>query len=119
WDVAQENAGLPPAFADQIAEYERLGADNFTRFNTDWKDLVLTNNGLMHNHNLNISAGTDKIKVYGSGSYLDQNGLTANTDYKRRSEEHTSELQSRENLVCRLLLEKKNHEEQYIVIEFI
>src|SRR5690606_40430937 len=26
---------------------------------------------------------------------------------KKRSEEHTSELQSRENLVCRLLLEKK------------
>src|SRR5690606_42080556 len=31
-------------------------------------------------------------------------------DIRRRSEEHTSELQSRENLVCRLLLEKKkNH----------
>src|SRR5690606_40329813 len=29
-------------------------------------------------------------------------------DYVKRSEEHTSELQSRENLVCRLLLEKKN-----------
>src|SRR5690606_41918729 len=28
----------------------------------------------------------------------------------RRSEEHTSELQSRENLVCRLLLEKKKEE---------
>src|SRR5690606_40080712 len=28
--------------------------------------------------------------------------------HDRRSEEHTSELQSRENLVCRLLLEKKN-----------
>src|SRR5207302_9796243 len=27
---------------------------------------------------------------------------------RRRSEEHTSELQSREKLVCRLLLEKKN-----------
>src|SRR5690606_41474798 len=27
--------------------------------------------------------------------------------YRWRSEEHTSELQSRENLVCRLLLEKK------------
>src|SRR5690606_41565786 len=26
-----------------------------------------------------------------------------------RSEEHTSELQSRENLVCRLLLEKQKH----------
>src|SRR5690606_41315357 len=28
-----------------------------------------------------------------------------------RSEEHTSELQSRENLVCRLLLEKKNQKQ--------
>src|SRR5690606_41928484 len=28
-------------------------------------------------------------------------------DHDPRSEEHTSELQSRENLVCRLLLEKK------------
>src|SRR5690606_24303165 len=33
--------------------------------------------------------------------------LTAVEDCSR-SEEHTSELQSRENLVCRLLLEKKN-----------
>src|SRR5690606_39673768 len=30
------------------------------------------------------------------------------TQRSPRSEEHTSELQSRENLVCRLLLEKKN-----------
>src|SRR5256885_5582816 len=29
--------------------------------------------------------------------------------WKRRSEEHTSELQSPCNLVCRLLLEKKNY----------
>src|SRR5690606_41090546 len=31
----------------------------------------------------------------------------AHIDRQHRSEEHTSELQSRENLVCRLLLEKK------------
>src|SRR3712207_7854969 len=29
--------------------------------------------------------------------------------HRRRSEEHTSELQSRQYLVCRLLLEKKNN----------
>src|SRR2546430_6389136 len=29
-----------------------------------------------------------------------------------RSEEHTSELQSQSNLVCRLLLEKKKHQHQ-------
>src|SRR2546430_5872108 len=35
--------------------------------------------------------------------YETQNGLGT------RSEEHTSELQSQSNLVCRLLLEKKKH----------
>src|SRR5690606_41707241 len=39
-----------------------------------------------------------------SASYIaDAIALGVNTD---RSEEHTSELQSRENIVCRLLLEK-------------
>src|SRR5690606_40598184 len=39
------------------------------------------------------------------------NWLVDATVNKPRSEEHTSELQSRENLVCRLLLEKKkNHD---------
>src|SRR5688572_31067337 len=33
----------------------------------------------------------------------------SSADEPRRSEEHTSELQSQSNLVCRLLLEKKNH----------
>src|SRR5690625_7122426 len=44
-----------------------------------------------------------------------QPGKSADTDLQRsrkpprsRSEEHTSELQSRGHLVCRLLLEKKN-----------
>src|SRR5690606_39475102 len=36
--------------------------------------------------------------------YID---LTNRLYFQTRSEEHTSELQSRENLVCRLLLEKK------------
>src|SRR5690606_41418633 len=42
-----------------------------------------------------MRAGTVRLAVFPSaGAHL-------------RSEEHTSELQSRENLVCRLLLEKK------------
>src|SRR2546430_11490996 len=35
-------------------------------------------------------------------------------DRQRRSEEHTSELQSQSNLVCRLLLEKKKKAQKYI-----
>src|SRR2546430_3436410 len=34
--------------------------------------------------------------------------LAASNETEVRSEEHTSELQSQSNLVCRLLLEKKN-----------
>src|SRR5690606_41529827 len=37
-----------------------------------------------------------------------QSPAPSNSHADARSEEHTSELQSRENLVCRLLLEKKN-----------
>src|SRR5690606_39801602 len=39
--------------------------------------------------------------------------MQAENGKTRRSEEHTSELQSRENLVCRLLLEKKKVNKQY------
>src|SRR5207302_9162380 len=42
-----------------------------------------------------VEAGTDSFR------------LPAGSSDRHRSEEHTSELQSRENLVCRLLLEKK------------
>src|SRR5690606_41729192 len=39
-------------------------------------------------------------------------GAGVGVDLPARSEEHTSELQSRENLVCRLLLEKKKIQNQ-------
>src|SRR5690606_39781621 len=41
---------------------------------------------------------------------LNRAGIKALCVVGERSEEHTSELQSRENLVCRLLLEKKKKE---------
>src|SRR5437868_15470223 len=39
------------------------------------------------------------------------------SEQDHRSEEHTSELQSRFDLVCRLLLEKKKKIDNYIVIK--
>src|SRR5690349_23195566 len=41
------------------------------------------------------------------GAYADSRGLAG-----QRSEEHTSELQSRRDLVCRLLLEKKKNKQK-------
>src|SRR5688572_32553470 len=44
----------------------------------------------------------------GGGGRPRQRGGPRHHRGRRRSEEHTSELQSQSNLVCRLLLEKKN-----------
>src|SRR3989442_2265429 len=49
------------------------------------------------------------------GRVLDS--LSVITPLLRRSEEHTSELQSRPHLVCRLLLEKKKQELTLLMID--
>src|SRR5205807_10410607 len=46
------------------------------------------------------------LGIFGTGSLFELI-CTARTEIEKRSEEHTSELQSPCNLVCRLLLEKK------------
>src|SRR5207249_12051390 len=43
-------------------------------------------------------------------------GLHGREEYVERSEEHTSELQSRFDIVCRLLLEKKNNRQTFLYI---
>src|SRR5690242_20923700 len=43
---------------------------------------------------------------------LDRVGASRQSAARRRSEEHTSELQSHVNLVCRLLLEKKKKKKE-------
>src|SRR3712207_7473776 len=61
-----------------------------------------------------IDSQSQSITVWGDGSptrdflYVDD---AANGIILARSEEHTSELQSRQYLVCRLLLEKKKNKE--------
>src|SRR2546422_7773466 len=44
---------------------------------------------------------------------------TEHGEIEERSEEHTSELQSRLHLVCRLLLEKKKKEDVHMTSKFI
>src|SRR5437870_10329227 len=55
----------------------------------------------------------DQLRVNGSVSPEDL-AMPPHTAFQLRSEEHTSELQSRGHLVCRLLLEKKKAFERYI-----
>src|SRR5690349_23288390 len=49
------------------------------------------------------------IAAFGAGTVVVEAGRRSGTLSTARSEEHTSELQSRRDLVCRLLLEKKKY----------
>src|SRR2546422_2101976 len=74
-----------------------------------------------------IGAGDEAVQLHGAGRHEPDGGLEIRRDERaraherqllhvhRRSEEHTSELQSRLHLVCRLLLEKKKKNKKYIL----
>src|SRR2546430_12083032 len=54
-----------------------------------------------------LQAGGADVALCGSNPLSTQDDVAAHLVKDHRSEEHTSELQSQSNLVCRLLLEKK------------
>src|SRR5438093_8764172 len=62
---------------------------------------------------LGFSTGSDVVSTVTGGNSMAASRSVKSTLRRwpsaRRSEEHTSELQSLTNLVCRLLLEKKKH----------
>src|SRR5690554_7446187 len=58
---------------------------------------IIGNHGNSHSHGFH----------HASGNALQGGGHHEKVETGKRSEEHTSELQSRPHLVCRLLLEKK------------
>src|SRR5436309_5286085 len=70
---------------------------------------ALAGNLKLFAHFLERAAVTvDEAKAQGQhAAFAFREGIQHVHDLWPRSEEHTSELQSRENLVCRLLLEKK------------
>lgn len=72
------NGPLDPRFTDaQIAGFEANGG-------TDWQDEIYRT-GAMQNHQLSIGGGSDRVKYFVSGGYLDQKGILINSAYKRYS----------------------------------
>src|SRR3712207_8164164 len=74
-------------------------------------NVVIRPNGLVGVRAVPAATGTMEGDINALGALL-ESCLRGNAS---RSEEHTSELQSRQYLVCRLLLEKKNNIYRYIV----
>src|SRR3712207_8637227 len=60
-------------------------------------------------HELPVDLGLDKNYKHDIEVVVDRLVIREGIERRLRSEEHTSELQSRQYLVCRLLLEKKKN----------
>src|SRR5437660_8021639 len=73
-----------------------------TLFRSNGRDYLVGGDGMDH-----LDGGKGADTLIGGG---EADGLRGEDGNDYRSEEHTSELQSRGHLVCRLLLEKKKKE---------
>src|SRR5690606_1383351 len=96
--------GAQPAFSVSCWVY--LSTDR-NDYSTAWS----LDNGTGNNIVIQTNSDGTTLGIVSNGSWSSVSlNMTAGQWYwvGVRSEEHTSELQSRENLVCRLLLEKKN-----------
>src|SRR5258708_496658 len=103
--AAAIDAGLPPAaLADTNAAVGLAGIDR-----KGAREALLD---LPHPFRNVVYASDAKIACLRAHGGRDGGVLAAGTGNASRSEEHTSELQSPDHLVCRLLLEKKNRRDQ-------
>jgi len=66
------NAGKAPRYTEDELELFRNGTDPVNYPNTDWKGLVIKDWGFQQRHNLNLSGGTEKVRYFVSGGYLNQ-----------------------------------------------
>ena len=86
-NMAEQNrTGNPAAFLyaqSLIDKYKTTPANNMDVINTDWLDLLLTNSGMMQNHNVQLSAGGERVNVFGSVTYLNQQGLIPNNSFTK------------------------------------
>jgi TonB-linked SusC/RagA family outer membrane protein len=84
-----DNAGVSvsPAQREQqtklIEDQKNLKPDNWNRYDTDWKEETLKDYALLHQHNVSVGGGTEKLRMFGSGSYLTQDGLIPNNSFNR------------------------------------
>ena len=86
-NVAEQNrTGNPAAFVFPqalIDRYRTTPANNLDVIDTDWLKEVLTNTGLMQNHNVQLNAGGERMNLFGSFTYLSQQGLIPNSSFNK------------------------------------
>lgn len=86
-NIAEQNrTGNPAAFLYPqalITKYKTTPANNMDVIDTDWLGLLLTNSGLLQNHNVQLVSGGERVNVFTSVSYLKQQGLIQNNSFEK------------------------------------
>lgn len=86
-NMAEQNrTGNPNAFLYTqalIDKYKTTPANNLDVIDTDWLNLLLSNTGLMQNHNVTINSAGDNTNIFASVTYLNQQGLIPNNSHQR------------------------------------
>src|SRR5699024_11835552 len=124
WNVTnmKESYDLIDSFPEDLSSrvgYDRVG-ESFSSGSLAPGTLLITSKEALQPEalekaieNLNDQEGVEQVSPVGDPLSADQRSAKLQIIFEGnpygRSEEHTSELQSRFDIVCRLLLEKKNY----------
>jgi len=86
-NVAERNrTGNPAAsvFPQTLIDlYNSKPANNLDVIDTDWLKEVFTNNGMLQNHNVQLSTTSDKVNLFTSFTYMNQQGLIPNSSFEK------------------------------------
>ncbi len=98
---ANRNVGRAEPFTQNyIDEYaQKSPSDDYPE--TNWHDVMLKKNALQHNHHVSINGGGEKVSILGALSYLNQDGITINTNYERINLRLNTDVKIREDLSAR------------------
>ena len=86
-EAERNRTGNPNAVVFPQATLDKYAANpagnNFDVINTDWVKDVLTNNGFLQNHNVQVASGGERLSMFTSFTYMNQNGLIQNNKFDK------------------------------------
>lgn len=80
---AYANDNMPKPYDETALKKFQDGSDPDHFANSDWLGTLLSENGLFHNHHLNVTGGSEAIRYSVSFGFHDKKGLIPNMNYNK------------------------------------